>query len=454
MSSVVRKRQYVYAASVTGTFQKVHRWSGFLLQVILFAVPWMVVGDHPAILFDLPHRRLFAFGQIFGPTDTIFLVLIGLFVAFLLFFVTSIFGRVWCGYMCPQTVFLEEWVRRIEIAIEGERGQRFARDQGPLTFDKAWRKAAKWSAFLLLSTVVAMTLMSYFVDAYTLWGGAASSTAYALVAVLAGVLYLDFAWFREQFCNFLCPYARFQGALTDEHSLTITYDSKRGEPRGARGSGHGACIDCNKCVVVCPAGIDIRDGYQLECIACARCIDACESVMAKRETLPSLVQYTTLARQEGGTTSILRPRTAVYASLLVVIGIAFGVLLKDHSTIDAAVARAPGTMFAVDPDGTVRNTFMLHVTNNHPSLDGQPEPLKVHIEGLTDAQVTVQDLELKETESVTVPLIIRVGEGGRTQRTVPFTIRVSSPHDEVRVKATFETGEQLDGVGASEREKP
>lgn len=450
MSSVVRKRQYVYAASVTGLFQKVHRWSGFLLQIILFAMPWMVVGEHPAILLDLPHRRLFAFGQIFGPTDTIYLVLIGLFLAFLLFFVTSILGRVWCGFLCPQTVFLEEWVRRIEIAIEGERGQRYARDQGPLTFDKAWRKAAKWTAFLALSAVVAMTLVSYFVDAYKLWSGGASATAYGLVLFFTGVLYLDFAWFREQFCTYLCPYARFQGALTDEHSLTITYDTKRGEPRGSRGSGHGACIDCNKCVVVCPAGIDIRDGYQLECIACARCIDACESVMAKRETLPSLVQYTTLVRQEGGKTSVLRPRTAVYALLLAGVATAFGVLIQDHSTLDATVNRAPGTMFAVDPDGSVRNTFMLRVTNNHPEMDGEPDDIKVHVEGLTDVRVTVQDMHLSETESATVPLIIRVGDTTNLPRTVPFTIRITSPYDEVRVRATFETGEHMGGPAQEE----
>lgn len=450
MSSVARKRQYVYAASVTGTFQKVHRVSGLALQLILFLTPWLTVGDHPAILLDLPHRRLFAFGQIFGATDTIFLVLIGLFLAFLLFFVTSILGRVWCGYLCPQTVFLEEWVRRVEIAIEGERGQRYARDQGPLTFDKAWRKAAKWSAFLLIAGVVAMTLVSYFVPAPLLWTGGASATAYGLVLAFTGVLYLDFAWFREQFCNFLCPYARFQGALTDEHSLTITYDEARGEPRGARGSGHGACIDCNKCVVVCPAGIDIRDGYQLECIACARCIDACESVMAKRETLPSLVQYNTLARQEGGKTRLLRPRTAVYASLLVVLAVTFGVLIEDHSTIDATVNRAPGTMYTVDADGSVRNTFLLHVTNNHPQLKGGAAEFKVQVEGLEHARVTVQDLRLAETESATVPVIIQLAGAERLPRTIPFTIRVSSPNDETRVRTTFKTAEQLDGTAGQE----
>lgn len=447
MGSVVRKRDYVYAASVRGTWQKVHRWSGVLLQAILFGTPWILVGGHPAVLIDLPARRLFAFGHIFGATDTIFLVLIGLFLAFSLFFVTALFGRLWCGYLCPQTVFLEEWVRRIEIWIEGERGQRRARDNGPLTFDKAWRKAAKWSAFLLLAFVVSMTLVSWFVPARTLWAGEAGPVSYGFVLAFTGALYWDFAWFREQLCNYLCPYARFQGALTDDHSLVIAYDDKRGEPRMAKGG--GACIDCNKCVVVCPAGIDIRDGYQLECIACARCIDACESVMAKRHTLPSLVQYTTQARTEGRESRVLRGRTFVYAGLLTTIGAIFLVLLNGHSTIDASVARAPGTTFTVDADGGVRNTFLLRVMNNHPDEDGQPDTFHVEVEGLPGAEVIIEDLHLDEMQSATVPLVIRVPRPQDLDRTVPIHVRIQSPTDEVRIDTTFKTADPMGGSGPS-----
>lgn len=447
MSSVVRGREYVYAASVRGTWQKVHRWSGLALQIILFGTPWLMIGGHPAIRIDLPHRRLFAFGHIFGATDTIFLVLIGLFLAFSMFFLTALFGRLWCGYLCPQTVFLEEWVRRIEIAIEGERGQRRARDNGPLTWDKAWRKGAKWSAFLALALVVSMTLVSYFAPARELWTGQSSGVAYGFVAAFTGVLYWDFAWFREQLCNFLCPYARFQGALTDDHSLVIAYDDKRGEPRMNRGG--GACIDCNKCVVVCPAGIDIRDGYQLECIACARCIDACESVMAKRQTLPSLVQYTTQARTEGRETRFLRGRTFVYAGMLTSLVLVFGLLLNGHTTIDASVARAPGTTFTVDADGGVRNTFLLRVMNNHPDLDGQPDTFQVSVDGLPEAEVMVEALHLDEMESATVPLVVRVPHPESLDRTVPITVHIQSPADEVQIKTTFKTADPMGGSGPS-----
>lgn len=446
MGSVVRKREYVYAASVRGTWQRVHRWSGLALQVILFATPWIVVGDHPALLVDLPHRRLFAFGHIFGATDTIYLVLIGLFLAFSLFFMTALLGRLWCGYLCPQTVFLEEWVRRIEIGIEGERGKRRARDQGPWTWDKAWRKAAKWTAFLALALVVSMTLVSYFAGARPLWTGQAGAVSYGFVAFFTGVLYWDFAWFREQLCNYVCPYARFQGALTDDHSLTVAYDARRGEPRGLKAE--GACIDCGKCAMVCPNGIDIRDGFQLECINCARCVDACAGVMEKRGGQPGLVQYTTLARTEGRKTRIARPRTFVYSGLLAAIATVFLVLLQNHHTIDASVARAPGTLFAVDPDGAVRNTFLLRVANNHPDTDGAPDTFRVTVEGLPGAEVLVQDLSLQETESATIPLVIRVPEPQHLDRTVPLTVRVRSPNDEVELKTTFKTADSLGGPGA------
>ena len=451
MSSVVRGRQYVYAASVRGTFQKVHRWSGVALQAILFGVPWITWGDHPMILLDLPHRRLFAFGQIFGATDTIFLVLIGLFLAFSLFILTALFGRLWCGYLCPQTVFLEEWVRRIEIAIEGERGQRMALDKGPWNLNKIWRKAAKWTAFAALAVVVAMTLASYFTPAPVLWSGQGSVASYAAVGALSVTMYLDFAWFREQFCNYLCPYARFQGALTDDHSLVITYDEKRGEPRHKGGGpSHGACIDCNKCVVVCPAGIDIRDGYQLECIACARCIDACESVMAKRETLPSLVQYTTQARTEGRTSTVWRPRTFVYGGLLSVIALTFAILIQNHHTLDASIARAPGTLYTQDADGGVRNTFLLRLANNHPDLDGTPDRVSVVVGGLDGAELTVQELTLKESERATVPLVVRVPDPSKLPRSVPITIRLQTDFDDVTLKTTFDSGEAVGPTRASD----
>ncbi len=443
------RRRWVYTADVKGRFQKLHRYSGAALQAILFVTPWLMIGGNPALRIDLPGRKLYVLGAIFGATDTFFLVLIGLFLAFSLFFFTSLFSRMWCGYLCPQTVFLEEWVRRIERAIEGPRGKRMARDKKPWTFDKAWRKAAKWSAFAALSIVVSMTLVSYFSGARELWTGRAGSTAYGMVAAFSLVFFADFAWFREQFCIYLCPYARFQGALSDDNSLTVAYNVSRGEPRkkGKRkpeelAAGAGACIDCNKCVTVCPTGIDIRDGFQLECINCARCIDACTGVMAKMGQ-ESLVTYTTVAEQEGRQHRWIRPRTVGYTALLSTIALVFtGMLLTRHE-LDGSVNRAPGSLYQIAEDGSVRNTYLLKVENHHP---GETATLSVDVEGLPGADVVVGEITLGTGESRTVPLVVSVPASDTLPRTTPLTIRVSSDFDSIELDATFKSGAAMDAA--------
>lgn len=443
------RRSWVYAADVKGRFQRLHRYSGVALQAILFLTPWLMIGGNPALRIDLPGRKLYVLGAIFGATDTIFLVLIGLFLAFSLFFFTSLFGRMWCGYMCPQTVFLEEWVRRIERAIEGPRGKRMARDRKPWTFDKAWRKAAKWTAIAALSVVVSMTLVSYFSGARELWTGAAGATSYGFVAAFSLGLFADFAWFREQFCNYLCPYARFQGALSDDHSLTVAYNVSLGEPRkkGKRkpeelAAGAGACIDCNKCVTVCPAGIDIRDGFQLECISCARCVDACTGVMGKMNQ-GSLVTYTTVAQQEGREHRWLRPRTVAYTALLSAIALVFTGMLLNRHELDGSVNRAPGSLYQLAEDGSIRNTYLLKVENHH---RGDDAILSVEVQGLEGASVVVGDITLATGESRTVPLVVSVPASEDLPRTTPLTITVSSDFDSIELNATFKSGAAMDAA--------
>jgi cytochrome c oxidase accessory protein FixG len=292
-------REWVYPQSISGSFTTLRRWTFLGLHLALFAAPWITMKGHPLLQVDLPQRRVFLFGAIYTPADTIFLVLLLMFMAFSLFFFTAIFGRIWCGYACPQTVFLESWIRPLETWIEGDRTRRKRRDAGGLSFDKVWRKLAKWSAFAGVSLLLGMAFMSVFAGARPLWTGQASLVSYTLVVIIAGFWYLDFTWFREQFCIYLCPYARFQSALTDDESLLISYDEERGEPRGPRRGPEGGCIACRKCVVVCPQGIDIRDGFQLECIQCARCVDACESVMSRFHQ-PTLVRYSSRSSFLGG----------------------------------------------------------------------------------------------------------------------------------------------------------
>jgi cytochrome c oxidase accessory protein FixG len=428
-------RKWIYEQTVTGPWQRLRKATFTLLHLILFVTPWITIRGNPALLIDLPNRRLYAFGAIFSAADTIFLLLLLLFLAFALFFFTSLFGRLWCGFACPQTVFLDAWIRPFEEWIEGDWVRRRKRDEGGWRWDRAWRKAVKWLAYLVIAFVIAMAFGSFFAGARPLWSGQGSTLEYSIVGIFTALWFLDLAWFREQFCNYLCPYARFQSALTDAESLLVHYDVRRGEPRGgADAKEAGRCIECNKCVFVCPQGIDIRDGFQLECIACARCIDACDIVMG-HSGHRTLITWSSPAAVGG--TRRLRPRTVAYAALLTAILAAGTTLFAFRAPFDAAVQRAPGSLYTLDADGYVRNTYLLRVTNKEAS----PEPVVFHVSivGLPGAQVLAQDLLLKTTENRTVPLVIRLKASPDLPRTIPIEVAVASPTREVRVAATFKT---------------
>lgn len=434
-------RQWVYTASIKGRFQKIHRWTAFLLQAFLFVTPWVYVAGRPAMQIDIPARRVFALGAVYTASDAIFIVLGLLIALFALFLVTALWGRLWCGYGCPQTLFLEEWVRPLEAWIEGERGARMARARAPWVWKNLWRRIAKLTVFALLAVLVSMTTVSWFAGARLLWTGQASVAAYAMVGVLSAGLFADFAWFREQFCNYLCPYARFQGALADAGSMTVQYEVALGEPRAVRGSTKegaatglapsvgGACIDCKKCVAVCPAGIDIRDGFQLECVACFRCIDACEGVMGKLGQ-PSLITYKQLEPQ-----AKVRPRTVAYGALLTGLVTALVFVVATHDGIDASIARAPGTLYVVDADGWVRNTYLLKVVNT--SL--APMAATIAAEGLPNgAELTSPPVTIGPAGTATVPVIVRMLAPDRPITPLTFTVDTGDSH--VRLPATFTAG--------------
>jgi cytochrome c oxidase accessory protein FixG len=430
-------RQWIYEQKVTGPWQRLRTGTFTVLHLILFVTPWLTVNGHQAVLIDLPGRKLYAFGAIFTAADTIFLLLLLLFLAFSLFFFTSLFGRLWCGFACPQTVFLDTWIRPFDEWIEGDWVHRRHRDEAGWSLDRAWRKGVKWTLFLGISFVISMSFGSYFAGARELWSGRGSALEYAIVGIFAAVWFLDLAWFREQFCNYLCPYARFQSALTDGETLMVQYNLVRGEPRGGTDAKEaGRCIECNKCVFVCPQGIDIRDGFQLECIACARCIDACGIVMDKLGH-PNLIEWGSMAEETGKRPRRVRPRTVVYAGLLAGIAASAVFLMGARAPFDAAVQRAPGSLFTLDADGFVRNTYLLRITNKEASTE--MVPFHIRVEGLPEAQILVQDISLGMTESRTVPLVIRVKARPDLPRTIPFQVTVASPTKHVAIDATFKT---------------
>jgi cytochrome c oxidase accessory protein FixG len=413
-------RFFLHPADAPGRFLFWRRLTGWLLIAIYLALPWIPVGGHPAVFLDVGGRRFHLFGTTLAFQDAwlLFFVITGL--GFGLFFITALLGRVWCGWACPQTVFLEHVYRRIERWIEGDAVRRRALDAAPWTAGKVAKRAGKQVAFLLVSASIAHLFLAYFVSIPELWHWMRAApgehwSAFVFVMVFTGILYFNFAWFREQLCIVICPYGRLQSALTDEHSLVIGYDETRGEPRGKVGTaGAGDCISCQRCVQVCPTGIDIRQGLQIECIGCAACIDACDEVMDRVQRPRGLIRYDSMQGLAGGVTRWLRPRIWLYSVLLLVGMAVAGWALSTVSPAVVGVTRLPGAPYVTDAGG-VRNQFLVRLVNKRDAsqrfvleLPGAPAVLqRMGFDGVVEVPA------LGET---VVPLILRVPREAYTGR--------------------------------------
>lgn len=442
MDASTGKREWIYPAWVKGAFQTRRRWTFTVLHIILFITPWIHVRDRQIIQLVLSSRQLILAGEIFTPQDTVFLVFGLLFSTFLLFFVTAMWGRVWCGYACPQTVFLETFVHAIERRIEGNRGKRMALDRAAWTPEKIAKKVTKHAIFLAAAGLIGACFVGWFVGTRVLFTGNASSAAYDAVAFFAAVMYLDFVWCREQFCNYLCPYAVFQGVIAGANSLVITYDQPRGEPRRQRGvqqlgpeTGDG--IGCSKCVSVCPVGIDIRDGYQLECIGCAKCVDACAPIMG-RFGKENRVRYSTAVEDAGGKSRQIRTRPMIYVALMALTLTTAAALLMSRHPLDVTVNRGAGTLYTLDADGATRNTFMLRITNRKYSEEAAA--VTVSVAGIPDAESVVPPITMSTGETLQVPMVVRAPASADLERTAPITIQVQTDFDTVVLPTTFKTG--------------
>ncbi|MDH4454939.1 MAG: cytochrome c oxidase accessory protein CcoG [Verrucomicrobiota bacterium] len=362
-------RQFVHPSDVHGPFTLWRRIAALALLVIYIALPWIPVNGFPAVFLDVQERRFHFFGLTLATQDLWigFFLVTGL--AFSLFFVTSLFGRVWCGWTCPYTVFMEQIYRRVERWIDGDGAAQRRLEDAPWTASKIARRVFKHGVFVLISAIIAHIFLSYFVSIRALYemmqhSPAHHAKAFGVVLFLTGALYFSFSWFREQFCIILCPYGRLQSALTDDDSIVIGYDKKRGEPRGKATveKPAGDCIDCRRCVQVCPTGIDIRHGLQLECIGCAACVDACDDIMTKLKRPKGLVRYDSYVGLQGGQTRLIRPRTILYTVMLIVGAIAFAFAATRISPLRASVVRMGGASFYVD-SGVIRNQFQLRIIN-------------------------------------------------------------------------------------------
>jgi len=371
-------RPFLYPADAKGRFALARKVSALLLIAVYLSLPWIQVGGFPAVFLDVAHRRFHLFGWTFAAQDMwlTFFLITGL--GFSLFFLTAVLGRIWCGWACPQTVFLDHVYRRIERWIEGDAVKRRALAAAPLSGEKVFKKGLKHTLYVAVSLVITHLFLAYYVSIPELWAmmhesPAAHWSAFVFVFIAAGALYFNFAWFREQLCIVICPYGRLQSALIDDHSLVIGYDAKRGEPRGklhpspaslpAEASAKaGDCVACNRCVQVCPTGIDIRQGLQLECIGCTACIDACDEVMTRVHRPKGLIRYDSQAAFTGGRTRWLRPRTVLYGVLLLVGMTVAGWALSTIKPAATGITRMVGAPYFVDP-AHVRNQFLVRVVN-------------------------------------------------------------------------------------------
>ena len=360
-------RRWIRPRPTHGAWWRKRRAVAYALMLVFFVIPYLRMHGRPLVLLDIPRREFTILGTTFLPTETLYFHLLFLSALIALFLVTAVLGRVWCGWGCPQTVYMEFLFRPIERFFEGGfKGSRAldARRRPAL------RRFAKNAVYVVIAMFLAHTFLGYFVgiEALAHWitrPPAEHPTAFLVMLTTTGLIFLDFAYFREQTCLVACPYGRLQSVLLDRGSKIVAYDARRGEPRGRVGSSPrlGDCVDCRLCVETCPTGIDIRDGLQMECIHCTQCADACDQVMTRLRRPVGLVGYSTRDRLEGRPERRVRTRVMLYpAALALTLGL-FVVLLVRRAESDVTLLRGAGVPFTVETDGSVVNQIRVRVTN-------------------------------------------------------------------------------------------
>jgi len=415
--SLYAVRKKVYPKRDYGIFRTI-KWAvmGVTLGVY-YLLPWLRWDRGPhlpdqAVLFDFGNSRFYFFFLEIWPQEFYFLTGILVISALLLFLATALAGRVWCGYTCPQTVWTDLMIL-LERFWQGDRNARIRLDKAPWTFEKVWRKAGTHISWLMISITTGGAFVFYFRDAPTLLGEYltfnAPAIAYIFLGIFTATTYLLGGIAREQVCTYMCPWPRIQGAMFDHHSLLVTYRDWRGEKRGPHKKGdswegRGDCIDCMQCVAVCPAGIDIRDGAQLECIQCALCIDACNSIMDKVGRPRGLIAYDTFdnldASAKGKTSPVklLRPRVVLYAAMIVLVGVIMLAALWNRSVLDVNILRDRNPLYVALSDGGIRNGYTIKILNKHQ----EQRSFRVGTEGLLGAKLRIVGFEKDADPTVEV----------------------------------------------------
>ncbi|MFC5625332.1 cytochrome c oxidase accessory protein CcoG [Algoriphagus winogradskyi] len=397
------KRNWVYPKKVKGFFYKYRTYLSWILLGILFAGPFIKVDGRPWLLFNIFERKFIIFGAVFWPQDTYLLIfLLLIFFVFVILF-TVAFGRVWCGWACPQTLFMEMVFRKIEYLIEGDANQQRALNAQPWNQEKIVKKSIKITVFAFISLLIGHLVMAYLVGVDSVVEIVSSPpTAHmaGFIGLIAfsGIFMFVFTWFREQACLVVCPYGRLQGVMLDNNSINVMYDYVRGEPRApirknaTENADKGDCVDCNLCVQVCPTGIDIRNGIQMECVNCTACIDACDEVMVKVDRPIGLIRYASENSIKQGFQKLLTGRVKSYIVVLVLLLTVFVSLIATRDDISATITRFPGMTYQEREDGKVTNLYQITLINK--TFEPQEVELKSLAEGMDVEIVGAQHLVL------------------------------------------------------------
>lgn len=432
------RRMWLYPKKPRGRYYLARLSLSFGLILIMFAGPFIRINGNPLLMINVIERKFSVLGVIFWPQDNLIFAF-----GFLLFLTgiavfTAAFGRLWCGWTCPQTVMMEMVFRRIEYFIEGDAHEQRALDKAPWTAGKLFKKLAKHAVFLGLSFIIGNTLLAYIIGSEALLAivtddPANHITGLTFMTLFTLLFYSIFARFREQACTFICPYGRLQSTLIDENTIVVAYDHKRGEARGKlhrgqsaddrRAEGKGDCVDCNQCVAVCPTGIDIRNGTQMECVNCTACIDACDNVMTRIGRPRGLIRLASLNGIENGEPLRATPRLIGYSVLLLLLGIGLVTLLATRSDVDTALLRAPGGLFQQTPDGKISNLYLLKLTNK----TQRDLPVDLTLEGI-EGKLTIfggQSVVPRE-QQIEASVLVEIPPDQLAARSTPITVAVYS----------------------------
>jgi cytochrome c oxidase accessory protein FixG len=450
------RRRWLFPRQPRGRFYRARTYFSYLLLVLMFVGPFIRINGNPLLLLNILDRKFVVFGQVFWPQDMIlFAVALLLFITGIIVF-TAAYGRLWCGWACPQTVLMEMVFRKIEYFLEGDATAQRALARAPWTWVKLGRKILKQTIFFALSFVIGNTLLAYIIGTEALFDIITDNPLNHLhgltfMILFTLVFYAIFARFREQACTFICPYGRFQSTLIDENSIVVAYDHPRGEQRRhwrrtqtleqRRAAGHGDCVDCFECVTVCPTGIDIRNGTQMECVHCTACIDACDQVMTKLGRPKGLIRYASLNGIERGELLKLTPRLVGYTVLLLGLGVLLFVLLLTRSDVETTLLRAQGALFQQMPNGRFSNLYTLRVVNK----TSHPMPIELRLEAPEGSlRVMGRDLTVPAQQSAEASLLVELHPEVLAGGSTPVVVGVYSANRQLETVRTAFIGPRND----------